>query len=108
MKKPSFPVPPPPFEPIHARAYHLWQEANQPTGQDMHFWLQAEQQALTQVQAAQQAQAQPHAGKATTSSKTRANARPSPTTAKSAPPQALTFKPTPKTGSKRSTKPPAR
>lgn len=108
MKKPSLPVPPPPFEPIHTRAYHLWQQANQPTGQDMHFWLQAEQQALTQVQATQQAQAQPQAGKATAASKTSANAKPSPTAAKSPQPKALASKPTPKTGPKRSTKPPAR
>ncbi len=96
-KKPSFPVPPPPFEPIHARAYDLWQKANRPTGQDMDFWLQAERQSV----------APPQTASAPSVTAPR-SAKTSPTAAKSNPQAALSFKPVPKTPLKRSTKRPAR
>lgn len=89
MKKTPLASPPPPFEAIHARAYHLWQHANRPTGQDMEFWLQAEQQILQQPQA-----------EAPSNAKSAAK-----TAAKANPQAALTYKP--KSGTKRSTKPPA-
>ena len=94
MKKTSFTIPPPPFAAIHARAYHLWQQANRPTGQDLDFWLQAEQQV----------QPQPQAGKAA-AAKAPQNARTTSALAKPNPQAALTFKPKP--GSKRAIKPPA-
>ncbi|MDZ4404693.1 DUF2934 domain-containing protein [Prosthecobacter sp.] len=97
MKKPTLPVPPPPFEPIHARAYHLWQQANRPTGQDVDFWLQAEQQVKTQPQASK-----------TASIKKPRSAKATPTAAKANPQAALTFKSATKSGLKRSTKPPTR
>lgn len=93
MKKTSFTIPPSPFAAIHARADHLWQQANRPTGQDLNFWLQAEQQV------------QPQAGKAT-APKAPQNARTTSVQAKTNPQAALTFKPKP--GSKRAIKPQAR
>jgi hypothetical protein len=102
MKSPPLPVPPPPFNAIHARAYQLWQHANRPTGQDVDFWLQAEQQVML-----------PQATATATSVKAKAptNAKaPVKTTAKTAakanPQAALTFKP--KSGTKRAAQPRSR
>ncbi len=35
---------PPRYDEIRAHAYLLWQQASCPVGQDLNFWLQAEQQ----------------------------------------------------------------
>lgn len=93
MKQPPLPVPPPPFNAIHARAYQLWQHANRPTGQDVDFWLQAEQQVML-----------PQA-KAPTNTKTPVK-RTAKTAAKANPQAALTFKP--KSGTKRAAQPRSR
>ncbi|MFN0080245.1 MAG: DUF2934 domain-containing protein [Prosthecobacter sp.] len=95
MKQTSLAIPPPPFNAIHARAYHRWQHANRPTGQDVDFWRQPEQQVMPQPQAS--------AAAATASAKAPSNAK---TAAKVNPQAALTSKP--KLGTQRSTKPPTR
>ena len=47
----------PPFEEISSLAYQLWQEASCPPGQDIDFWLQAEERLTKQRGATQGAAA---------------------------------------------------